>query len=117
MSRTTKNKIVTPVARRMLTAELELTNAETSGSREPSPGDAWGFGRASGSSPDPSILLKTMSEAFMMASRRAGCFGLAVVDVKKVGDVVDNVVVDGKLDGKVVVVDVVVEAAVVTTPW
>ena len=117
MSRTIKSRTVTPVTRRMFTAELELTNAETLGSCEPSPGDDWESGRVSGSIPDPSLSLETQSVAFMMASRRAGCFGLAVVDVEKVDDVVDNVVVDGKNDGKVVVVDVVVEAAVVTTPW
>ena len=112
-----KSKIVTPVTRRMLTAELEPTNAETLGSCESGPGGVCGSGRVSGSIPDPSLSLETQSVAFMMASRRAGCFGLAVVDVEKVDDVVDNVVVDGRNDGKVVVVDVVVEAAVVTTPW
>lgn len=52
----------------------------------------------------------------MMESTREGCSGLAVVVV--VGDVVDNVVMDGKTDEKVVgwkvvVVDVVVVVAAV----
>ena len=51
-----------------------------------------------------------------MESTREGCSGLAVVVV--VGDVVDNVVIDGKTDEKVVgwkvvVVDVVVVVAAV----